>query len=269
MWALGQRSGAQGQRSSAQGQRSSAQGAAEQRLCRGTAEPCAVLVHSGENTGGMELPLHQRKVRRGSVNSRRRVCGGCAGGQSGSAGKGQRTGTARGELRRAVPEGSGAERRAGFVSGAGWRSEEQGGGLRERSGAEGRQRSGVCGAADGRWRAPGQMHVRRSHLGGVSGGCGEGRGRGPPPAAAEAFVPRGLAGGGTKERRGRAGAGASGMLPELSVVLAALRSSRRGPPGSLAPDEQARPGGTGWPVRWKHPQGKQTPASQEDGRAWG
>lgn len=124
--------------------------------------------------------------------------------------RGERVGTVRGERRRAGPAGSGA---ACGLCARGWAA---GRGARQR-------RRRVCGAAypRGGWQCDVRRgrgvrarpaHRRRGGRGrakvAVREGAGAGRGEAgvPAQAAAEVFVPRGLAGGGTKSGSAAAGA---------------------------------------------------------------
>lgn len=166
----------------------------------------------------------------------------------------------------------GAERRAGFVRRAGRQATSKAAAYEH--GAGGRQRSRVCGAAQGRERAAGGQRRQRSVRGGTCV-CG----RGPEDAAqAETAAVAGTRRRGERRLRGgkRPGSprrrrrkplflGASpaaeqrsggpgrgpGPLPALSLVLAAVLGSRRRPPRPSAPVREGTfrrlrlPGGAG------------------------
>lgn len=148
-----------------------------------------------------------------------------------------------------------AERRAGFVRGAGRRGEAQGSGGEGCAGqlTRGEGGSGTCGGAGACVRGrhtgdPAAVAGPRRRCGGCGGG--QGRGRGPRAGGGGSLCSAGP--------RRRWNKGAAALLPALSLVLAEAPRSHRGPPDRSSPLGQTRPGGTGWPSRWDRPRMKKT-----------
>ncbi|XP_071661596.1 uncharacterized protein [Patagioenas fasciata] len=107
----------------------------------------------------------------------------------------------------------------------------------------------ACAAGAPKTRLRRRRRPWRGHVVGVSGGCGEGRGRGPRTVGGGS-----LCSSGSRRRRNKGAAGPGWgprPLPALSLVLAAVLSSRRRPPRPSAPVREGTsrrprlPGGAG------------------------
>lgn len=219
-------------------------GAAEQRLRRGPAEPCAELVHGAGvpevPRGHCREPCAERQLGCAKESVRRlrgRACGHGAGRAARSGAGGQRSGV------RALCAGLGGGARRKAAAEKGVRGSLPAGRVAVRRAAgQGR----ACAAGTPETRRPWQGQ------GGGAGGCGGGQGRGRGPRAGGGGS---LCSAGPRRRWNK---GAAALLPALSLVLEEAPRSHRGPPDRSSPLGQTRPGGTGWPSRWDRPRMKKT-----------